>query len=80
MDANYVMDETLGTTSFDITKLEVGQTKMESFRIGKVSVLISFIETDTCGKGTTAKLALNPYKWLPMLIWFTWKCAGTLGF
>lgn len=36
MDANYVMDETLGTASFDITKFEVGQTKMETFLIGKV--------------------------------------------
>ncbi len=36
MDANYVMDETLGTASYDITKLSVGQTKMESFLIGKV--------------------------------------------
>lgn len=36
MDANYVMDETLGTASYDITTLPVGQTKMESFLIGKV--------------------------------------------
>lgn len=36
MDANYVMDETLGTASFDISKFEVGQTKMETFLIGKV--------------------------------------------
>lgn len=36
MDANYVMDETLGNTSYDITKLSIGQKKMESFLIGKV--------------------------------------------
>jgi len=36
MDANYVMDETLGTASFDVTKLRVGQKKMEMFLIGKV--------------------------------------------
>lgn len=36
MDANYVMDETLGTSSFDISKLTVGQTQTESFLIGKV--------------------------------------------
>uniref|UniRef100_A0A8D3BGS7 Phospholipase A2 n=1 Tax=Scophthalmus maximus TaxID=52904 RepID=A0A8D3BGS7_SCOMX len=30
MDANYVMDETIGTASFDITKLKVGQTKTET--------------------------------------------------
>lgn len=45
MDANYVMDETLGTASFDITKLEVGQAKMESFSIGKVKLLISPLHT-----------------------------------
>lgn len=37
MDANYVMDETLGTVSYDITKLRVGQTTTETFLIGKVS-------------------------------------------
>lgn len=36
MDANYVMDETIGTASFDITKLKVGQTKTEAILIGKV--------------------------------------------
>lgn len=36
MDANYVMDETLGNASYDITKLSIGQKKMESFLIGKV--------------------------------------------
>lgn len=36
MDANYVMDETLGTASFEITKLTVGETKTETFLIGKV--------------------------------------------
>lgn len=36
MDANYVMDETLGNSSFDITKLRIGQKKTESFLIGKV--------------------------------------------
>lgn len=36
MDANYVMDETLGTESYDLTKLSVGQKKTESFLIGKV--------------------------------------------
>lgn len=36
MDANYVMDETLGNSSFDITKLRIGQKKTEPFLIGKV--------------------------------------------
>lgn len=37
MDANYVMDETLGNASYDIAKLSIGQKKLESFLIGKVS-------------------------------------------
>uniref|UniRef100_A0A3B3VYS0 Phospholipase A2 n=1 Tax=Poecilia latipinna TaxID=48699 RepID=A0A3B3VYS0_9TELE len=37
MDANYVMDETLGTASFDITKLKVGQKKLEIFKFGKAT-------------------------------------------
>jgi len=37
MDANYVVDEKLGTASYDISKLKVGQTVLESFLIGKVS-------------------------------------------
>lgn len=37
MDANYVVDEMLGTASYDISKLEVGQTVLVSFLIGKVS-------------------------------------------
>lgn len=37
MDANYVMDETLGNASYDIAKLRIGQKKLESFLIGKVS-------------------------------------------
>ncbi|KAK2835269.1 hypothetical protein Q5P01_015753 [Channa striata] len=37
MDANYVMDETLGTASFDITNLSVGKKKMETFLIGKAT-------------------------------------------
>lgn len=36
MDANYVMDESLGTASYDITRLRVGQTKVETFLFGKV--------------------------------------------
>ena len=40
MDANYVMDETLGTASYEITKLPVGQSKTEAFLIGKVRHLL----------------------------------------
>lgn len=41
MDANYVMDETLGTTSFEISKLSLGQKKTEPFLIGKVGHTIA---------------------------------------
>uniref|UniRef100_A0A671PC09 Phospholipase A2 n=1 Tax=Sinocyclocheilus anshuiensis TaxID=1608454 RepID=A0A671PC09_9TELE len=37
MDANYVVDEMLGTASYDISKLKVGQTVLVSFLIGKVT-------------------------------------------
>lgn len=37
MDANYVMDETLGTASLDISKIQVGQSETKHFLIGKVS-------------------------------------------
>lgn len=37
MDANYVMDETLGTVTYEISKLKVGQTETVPFSIGKVS-------------------------------------------
>lgn len=42
MDANYVMDETLGTTSYEINKLSMGQKKMESFLIGRVRHKVFF--------------------------------------
>ncbi|XP_067086818.1 cytosolic phospholipase A2 [Osmerus mordax] len=37
MDANYVMDETLGTASFEISKLTVGQTETVPVLIGKAT-------------------------------------------
>ncbi|XP_061634889.1 cytosolic phospholipase A2-like isoform X3 [Phyllopteryx taeniolatus] len=37
MDANYVMDETLGTASFDISNLKVGHKQKETFLIGKAT-------------------------------------------
>uniref|UniRef100_A0A8B9H7J5 Phospholipase A2 n=1 Tax=Astyanax mexicanus TaxID=7994 RepID=A0A8B9H7J5_ASTMX len=42
MDANYVMDETLGSASYNISKLRVGQTELVSFLIGKVRTFLSF--------------------------------------
>ena len=45
MDANYVMDETLGSASLDISTIQVGQTETQHFLIGKVghhSVIILF--------------------------------------
>lgn len=45
MDANYVMDETLGTASYEISKLTVGETKTETFRIGKVRYATDLVQT-----------------------------------
>lgn len=50
MDANYVMDETLGTSSFDISKLRVGQTKTEIFLIGKVRHFTFTLNACSAGK------------------------------
>uniref|UniRef100_A0A672YRM8 Phospholipase A2 n=1 Tax=Sphaeramia orbicularis TaxID=375764 RepID=A0A672YRM8_9TELE len=48
MDANYVMDETLGTASYDITQLNVGQTKMEAFLIGKATKVYLEMSLEIC--------------------------------
>lgn len=37
MDANYVMDETLGSATFHISSLKVGEKKEVPFIINKVS-------------------------------------------
>ncbi|KAM8874770.1 cytosolic phospholipase A2 isoform 1-T2 [Spinachia spinachia] len=50
MDANYVMDENLGTATYDITKLRVGQKKMEPFLIGKVTQVYLEMSLDICTK------------------------------
>lgn len=39
MDANYVMDETLGSAVYSISNLRVGQTERVPFLIGKVRFL-----------------------------------------
>uniref|UniRef100_A0A8C2IRI6 Phospholipase A2 n=1 Tax=Cyprinus carpio TaxID=7962 RepID=A0A8C2IRI6_CYPCA len=49
MDANYVVDEMLGTASYDISKLKVGQTVLVSFLIGKVTTDLRF-SLDLCPK------------------------------
>ncbi|XP_015232132.1 PREDICTED: cytosolic phospholipase A2 [Cyprinodon variegatus] len=48
MDANYVMDETLGTASFDISKLKVGQTKLEIFKFGKATKVHLELKVEIC--------------------------------
>uniref|UniRef100_H3DL93 Phospholipase A2 n=1 Tax=Tetraodon nigroviridis TaxID=99883 RepID=H3DL93_TETNG len=50
MDANYVMDETLGNASYDITKLSIGQKKMESFLIGKATKVYLEMSLEICTK------------------------------
>ena len=37
MDANYVMDETLGTTTFPISSMKVGEKKQVPFIFNQVS-------------------------------------------
>ncbi|XP_077463857.1 cytosolic phospholipase A2 [Stigmatopora argus] len=50
MDANYVMDETLGTASFDISKLRVGHKQTETFRIGKATKVYIEMFLEICTK------------------------------
>lgn len=42
MDANYVMDETLGTAKYSLSKLKVGQTEKVTLSIGKVKIQNAF--------------------------------------
>lgn len=62
------MDETLGTASFDITKLKVGETKMETFLIGKVRHRSHELlcQTDQCRGSQISQMLI-----LPMSCWQT---------
>uniref|UniRef100_A0A8C2D2R0 Phospholipase A2 n=2 Tax=Cyprinus carpio TaxID=7962 RepID=A0A8C2D2R0_CYPCA len=44
MDANYVMDETLGTAKYSLSKLKVGQTEHVTLSIGKVKTTKVFLD------------------------------------
>ncbi|KAG7279422.1 hypothetical protein CRUP_024241, partial [Coryphaenoides rupestris] len=46
MDANYVMDETLGTASLDISKIQVGQSETKHFLIGKLRFSLALCDKE----------------------------------
>uniref|UniRef100_A0AAR2KQ66 Phospholipase A2 n=1 Tax=Pygocentrus nattereri TaxID=42514 RepID=A0AAR2KQ66_PYGNA len=48
MDANYVMDETLGSASYNISKLKVGQTDLVPFLIGKATNVYLELSLEVC--------------------------------
>ncbi|XP_030630583.1 cytosolic phospholipase A2 [Chanos chanos] len=48
MDANYVMDETLGTTKYSISKLKVGQTEQAQVSIGKTTKIYLEMLLEVC--------------------------------
>ncbi|XP_067273848.1 cytosolic phospholipase A2 isoform X2 [Pseudorasbora parva] len=48
MDANYVVDEKLGTASYNISKLKVGQTVLVSFLIGKMTNVYLEVSLEEC--------------------------------
>ncbi|XP_036378090.1 cytosolic phospholipase A2 [Megalops cyprinoides] len=48
MDANYVMDETLGTTSYDISKIKVGQPELVPLLIGNVTKVYLEMSLEVC--------------------------------
>ncbi|XP_036437179.1 cytosolic phospholipase A2 [Colossoma macropomum] len=48
MDANYVMDETLGSASYNVSKLKVGQTELVPFLIGKATNVYLELSLEVC--------------------------------
>ncbi|XP_008112906.1 cytosolic phospholipase A2 isoform X2 [Anolis carolinensis] len=50
MDANYVMDETIGTATFPISSLKVGDKKDVSFTISKVTEIILEVSLEVCSQ------------------------------
>ncbi|XP_016348735.1 cytosolic phospholipase A2-like [Sinocyclocheilus anshuiensis] len=48
MDANYVMDETLGTAKYSLSKLKVGQTEHVSLSIGKMTKVFLDLFLEVC--------------------------------
>ncbi|XP_063057325.1 cytosolic phospholipase A2 isoform X2 [Engraulis encrasicolus] len=48
MDANYMMDETLGTDSYNISKLKVGQTEKVPVSIGKTTKVHLEMSLEVC--------------------------------
>ncbi|XP_034265496.1 cytosolic phospholipase A2 isoform X2 [Pantherophis guttatus] len=48
MDANYVMDETIGTATFPISSLKIGEKKQIPFTINKVIEVILEVSLEVC--------------------------------
>ncbi|XP_058030714.1 cytosolic phospholipase A2 isoform X2 [Ahaetulla prasina] len=48
MDANYVMDETIGTATFPISSLKIGEKKQVPFIINKVTEVILEVSLEVC--------------------------------
>ncbi|KAM4641657.1 cytosolic phospholipase A2 isoform 1-T2 [Discoglossus pictus] len=48
MDANYVMDETLGTTTFDISAVKPGEKKEVPFIFNKITEMLLGFSLDVC--------------------------------
>ncbi|KAJ7332344.1 hypothetical protein JRQ81_014524 [Phrynocephalus forsythii] len=50
MDANYIMDETIGTATFPISSLKVGEKKDISIIISKVTEIILEVSLEVCSQ------------------------------
>ncbi|KAM3841952.1 cytosolic phospholipase A2 isoform 1-T2 [Vipera latastei] len=48
MDANYVMDETIGTATFPISSLKIGEKKQVPFIINRVTEVILEVSLEVC--------------------------------
>ncbi|XP_060546086.1 cytosolic phospholipase A2 isoform X3 [Pantherophis guttatus] len=58
MDANYVMDETIGTATFPISSLKIGEKKQIPFTINKVIEVILEVSLEVCSSSTDLRFSM----------------------
>ncbi|XP_058030711.1 cytosolic phospholipase A2 isoform X1 [Ahaetulla prasina] len=58
MDANYVMDETIGTATFPISSLKIGEKKQVPFIINKVTEVILEVSLEVCSSSTDLRFSM----------------------
>ncbi|XP_013922893.1 PREDICTED: cytosolic phospholipase A2 [Thamnophis sirtalis] len=58
MDANYVMDETIGTATFPISSLKIGEKKQVPFIINKVTEVTLEVSLEVCSSSTDLRFSM----------------------